>query len=116
MAEVVTSMISIKSSYMKIRKIYKLILFDKILMKKRRLVRVLHKKDFSNNVVITLLVLLVVVSIMSITLYFTAVSGVEPQFVVNEGKTTGEVAITITPVPTELASEKGNHLNNQNVS
>jgi hypothetical protein len=85
-------------------------------MKKRRSVRSLKgKKDFSNGVVIAMLLLLVVISIVSIALYLHAVGSVTPTFLVNEGKTTGEVAITITKAPTELGSQSDSYLNDQNI-
>lgn len=110
---------SFKSSYANIRKIYKLIVFNRILMKKRRSVRALkNKKDFSNylsnNIIIAALLLLIVISIVSIAFYLYTLNRVKPQFIVNEGKATGEVAITITATPSELAvSPNDSNLNNQ---
>ena len=73
-------------------------------MKKGRSKLALRKKrDFSNNIVVAALLVLVVVSIISIGLYLHALNTVKPKFVVNEGKAAGDVTITITKAPIELA-------------
>ncbi len=90
-------------------------------MKKRRSVRASrNKSDFSNRAVIIMLVLLVVVSILSIGFYLNALDKTKPRFVVNEGKASGEVLITITKAPEKAivgtaesdSSTPSNNLNN----
>lgn len=64
-----------------------------------------QKKDFSEGVVVTMLLVLVIVSIISIAFYLHALNTIRPKFVVNEGRAVGEVSITITKAPPEGGSE-----------
>ncbi|MDO8655893.1 MAG: hypothetical protein Q7K45_01530 [Nanoarchaeota archaeon] len=84
-------------------------------MKKRRFASVSkNKNDFSNRAVIVMLLLLVAISIISIGFYMHTLANVQPKFIVNEGKSAGEVSIVITKVPPELVvSQNVNNLNSQ---
>lgn len=64
-------------------------------------------KDFSNRAVLLLLLLLILVSVISVIVYVQVLNGIQPKFIVNEGKASGEVAITILSPPDAAASTGG---------
>jgi len=89
-------------------------------MKKRRMISssrnknyFKNKNDFSNRAVIIMLLLLVAISIISIGFYMHTLANVQPKFIVNEGKSAGEVSIVITKAPSELTDQE-NHQQNEN--
>ena len=86
-------------------------------MKKRRTASVSkNKNDFSNRAVIIMLLLLVVISIISIGFYMHTLANVQPKFIVNEGKSAGEVSIVITKAPSELAGQQNDQQNENNLN
>lgn len=67
---------------------------------------IVSNNDISNKTVLMVLVIFIVVSVISINLYFKATEKAQPKLYINEGKTEGKVSVTLLP-PEQVSNGSG---------